>query len=270
MVKWYRLDKVFATNTQYTAEEDRFYVVKAIGTDVSDNVTVKVRGVPAGTINSYVAPLAKTSSNEFGPLNLKDKFIVIPPDSKFEFESTGSGNVRLIGLIGVLGPGESLPGEHQARYAAQGSRYVTVLSDSYSVGTDTAWPNGVEFEVYSLTPATIETYVLNDRIGVKIDNLSSSLTAGQVGIKFYLDSVALDVLGSTMGPHGLDAYFMQIPPTDSVNEEGYTLADNPITVEGDHNLIVKAKNISGGALSPATDTSITITLYAVAEYIRRT
>jgi len=270
MVKYYKLDKVYSANTEYIAEEDRFLVIKAIGTDITSDVTVKVRGVPAGTINSYVAPLTVSSSNKFGPLDLKALYIVIPPDSRFEFESSGSGNVRVVGLIGVLGPGEAMPAEYQSRYAAQGNHYVKVVSNSYSVGTDTDWSNGVEYEIYSVTPATIETYVFNDRFGVAVANLSSALTVGKIGIRMYLDSVALDVLGSNMGPHGLDAYVMQIPPTDSNNEAGFTLADNPVTVEGDHTISIKAKNISGSALSPTSGHSITVTLYAVVEYIRRT
>jgi hypothetical protein len=268
--KIYPLDRVLSANTVYEMEKDRYYVIKKIGTNISADVTPRVDGAPCGKIITDIAPLYKTSSNLLGPLDLGLKYIVVPPERKLDFYSTGSGKVRIIGDLVVLSPGEPMLSEHAARYAVQDKDYVTHLVGSYSVGTGVAWPDGVEYTVFSLTPATIEEYIFKGYAGVSIANLSAALAGGQVGIRFFLDGKPLDTLLPTPGPFGIDALSMPLPPTTGTEMTAFSLEAYPIDVLGDHTLEVKARNVSGGSLSPATGTSITITFRAIAQYMRKT
>ena len=270
MAKIYPLDKVLSANTVYEMEKDRYYVIRKVGTNISGDVIVRVDGVPCGKIIDVLAPLHKTSSNLLGPLDLGMKYIVVPPERKLDFYSTASGKVRVDGDLVVLAPGEPMLSEHAARYAVQGKDYITHLVGSYSVGTDVAWPNGVEYTVFSLTPATIEEYILKGFAGVSIANLSAALSEGQVGIRFFLDGVPFDNLLPSSGPFGIDALSMPLPPASGTEMTPFTLDAYPIDILGDHTLEVKARNISGGNLTPATGTSITITFRAIAQYMRKT
>jgi hypothetical protein len=268
VAKIYSLDKIVSTNTTYTMEEDRYFVIRQLGVGTTSDVTAKVDGVPCGTFISTVAPLHKTSSNLLGPIDLGRHFIVVPPERKLLLESTASADVRIKGDLVVLSPGESMLGEHADRYAVQGKKYLTYVSGSYSLGTDVAWADGVEYTVYSLTPATIEEYTFDDFVGVTIENLSAALSEGDVGIRFYLDGVPLDQLTSSPGQFG--ALSMPAPPADTTEEVPFTLERFPISVLGDHTFEIKARNTSGGSLSPTAGTSITITVYAIAEYLKKT
>ena len=269
MAKIYQLDKILVANTVYTMEADRYFVIKKLGTNVSADTVPKVDGVPCGKIIDVLAPLHKTTSNFLGPLDLGMKYIVVPPNRKLSFESTGSGKVRIIGDLVVLAPGENLLPEHAARYAVQGNDYITHLLGSYTIAGGASWPADVEYTVLSLTPATIEEYILKHFVGASIANLSAALAEGQVGIRFYLDGVPLDQIMSTPGQFGVDALSMPLPPAGSTEMLGFTLENYPIDLLGDHTLEIKARNTSGGALSPATGTNITITIRALANYLKK-
>ena len=104
---------------------------------------------------------------------------------------------------------------------------------------------------------------------MKVENLSVSLGHGYVGIRFFLDGVPLDQLTSSPGQFGIDARSMPVPPADSTEEIPFTLEGHPIHVLGDHTLSVKARNTSGGALSPTSGDSIIVTFYAIAKYLRK-
>jgi hypothetical protein len=265
----YKLDKILAANTVYTMEKDRYFVIKKLGTNVAADVTVKVDGTPCGKIIDVLAPMHRTTSNMLGPLDLGMKTIVVPPERQIVFESTGSGKVRVIGDLVVLYPGESILGEHLTRYGMQGKDYVTHVLGTYSIGTGVSWPDGVEYTVLTLTPSTIEEYIFKRFIGVSIANLSAALAEGQVGIRFFLDDTPMDILLPGTAQMGIDALSMPLPPTGTAEMTPFTLEEFPIDVLGDHTLTIKARNTSGGALSPATGTSITITVRAVAEYMRK-
>jgi len=45
-MKTYKLDKTIAVDTDYTAEMDKGYVIKKVGTSSSDIATLSVAGAP--------------------------------------------------------------------------------------------------------------------------------------------------------------------------------------------------------------------------------
>jgi hypothetical protein len=257
----YILKKILKTNTTYEMEKDRYYVIRKIGTDVSAKVTVKVDGIPVLDIFNTIAPIAKTSSNTLGPLDLGDFYIVVPPERKLLFESSGSGNVYIEGELVVLSPGESIPTEHLTRYNTYANRKITYLDTSVTVGT--SWPAGQEVKITDITPPTIEDWIFDGFAGVAISNLSTTQTFGQINIKFYYDGKPFDLLVATAGPHGIESLKMPLPPTDSAEKEGFSFKDKPIMAVGGHTLTVTAVNVSGSALSAATGQNITVRLVAI-------
>jgi len=269
MAKIYSLDKILTANTTYMMEKDRYFVIKSLGTNVSAPVVAKVDGAPCATVITDVAPLHKTTSNNLGPLDLGMKYIVVPPERQIKFETSGSGVVRVKGDLVVLAPGEAMLSEHSTRYGVQGKDYITFITGTYNVGTGTVWSAGTEYTVLSLTPATIEEYLLNNFVGVAVSNLSAALTEGQIGIRFFLDGVPLDQLLPGTAQLGVDALSMPLPPTGSAEQTPFKLDAYPIDVLGDHTFEIHAVNTSGGNLSPATGTSITVKVEAVAAYSRK-
>ena len=267
MVKYYKLDKIFVEGTTYQTPPDRFYIIRKVGTDSTSGAKLVVGGVSTGTLIATVAPLHKTSSNLLGPLDLGDLYYIVPPDKEFWIEGGGSDKMRLIGQIGVLAPGESVPSEFMGRYNAQGKHYVTYVQDSVSLGTDVAWGAGTEYEVYSLTPKTIELYRFNN---VFMASLSGgSFSEGDFAVRFFMDGTPLDILTSDPGKKGIDVLSMPHPPADSTEEIPFTFADLPIEVLGDHTFTVKGINVSGASKSPTSGSSWTLQITAIVEYLQK-
>ncbi|MEM4061109.1 MAG: hypothetical protein QXK11_11460, partial [Pyrobaculum sp.] len=155
----YFLRKIVPANTLIEMELDRYWVIERIGTNINDLVTIEVDGVPVAKIHGTLAPVAKTSSNLFGPVELKDLYIVVPPQRKFYARSASSGSVYVEGKLVVLSPGETIPTEHLARYNAYASRKLEYYDYSLTIGSTMA--AGREYTVASITPPAIEDHLLN-------------------------------------------------------------------------------------------------------------
>jgi hypothetical protein len=257
----YILKKVLKTNVTYEMEKDRYYVIRRIGTDVPAKVTVKVDGIPVLDIFNLIAPIARTSPNTLGPLGLNEYFIVVPPERKLLFESTGSGNVYIEGDLVVLSPGEAIPSEHLARYMAYATRKISYVDVSVTVGT--SWPAGQEVKVADLTPPTIEDWIFDGFAGVGVTGLGVARTYGQINLKLYYDGKPLDLLIDVAGPHGIETLKMPLPPTVATEMEPFTFKEKPIMLVGGHTLTVTAINVSGATLSAATGANIAVRFVAI-------
>jgi len=267
---YYKLDKTLEVGTTYETPPDRGYIIERVGTSDSSTLKLLVDGAPVLAVTTDLAPTAENSSNLFGPIELGEHYVVIPPNTKFSLDGTSGAKLRIMGKIFHLLPGESIPADLKARYDAQTKKYITYVEGSHAFSAGASWSAGQEVTLVELTPKTIEKYRLDDRIGVSVTGTSASLSAGQVGIRFYLDGKPLDMLTQDPGKYGLDAYFMPLPPSTSGVMKPYTLKDIPIEVLGDHTLKITAINVSGSDLAAAdSSTSITVTLKAIAKYERR-
>ena len=266
MVEYYKLDKIFLQGVNYQAPNDRFYVIRKIGTDQTADVYLKIDGVDTGAIISGIAPLHKISSNLLGLLSLADLFYVVPPNKIFSVEGPAGAKLRAVGEIGKLAPGEALPADFASRFTDQGKHYLTYLTGTASLGTDVAWTAGQELEILSLTPKTIEKYILNGYAGVTITG--DTVAEGDFSVRFYLEGVPLDILTSEPGKLGIDALSMPRPPADTTDEEAFSLADRKIEVLGDRTLRITAINVSGADKAPATGANWSVTLDVICEYIK--
>ena len=265
MVEYYKLDKILTVGTTYQMPPDRFYVIRKIGTDDTSAIKLVIDGVETGEITQAVAPIHKTSSYLFGPVDLGDLYYVVPPDKTFEVEGTASKHMRVIGQIGKLAPGEAMPSQHLARFNAQGKHYLAYVSDSLSFSASGTWAAGIEQELYSLTPKTVETYIFNNYVGIDVSG--DTFSAGDIGVRFFIDGTPLDMLTSDPGHKGLD--LLSFPAYDDVatNEVPFSLKDLPINVLGDHTFTIKLINNTGSTYTFSADT--TFTLYAITEYMQK-
>ncbi|MEM3988546.1 MAG: hypothetical protein QXZ22_08145 [Sulfolobales archaeon] len=259
----YVLKKVVPANTLVEMELDRYWVIERIGTNISDAVTIEVDGIPVVKIHSTIAPIARTNANLFGPVSLKDLYVVVPPQRKFYARSAGSGSVYVEGKLVVLAPGEAIPTEHLARYNAYASRKLEYYS--YTLNAGASLVAGREYTVASITPPAIEDHLMNRNAGVSIVNTASALTYGQVAVKLYYDGKPLDQIALDIKRHGIDVLKMPLPPTATAEFEGFSFSDLPILVSGGHTLEVKVVNVSGSDIAAASGQNITITFMAFYE-----
>ena len=256
----YYLKKILKTNTTYVMEKDRYYVIRKIGTDATSKVTAKVDGIPVADIFNIIAPINRSGSNELGPKDLGDYFIVVPPERQLLFEGPSGANVYIEGDLVVLSPGETIPTEHLARYNAYANRKITYVDVSAVVGS--SWAAGQEVKISDLNPPAIEDWIFDDFAGVSVSGLASAQTYNQINIKMYYDGKPLDLLLTIAGPHGIETLKMPLPPSNTTEKEAFTFKDKPITVVGGHTLTLTAINVSGSALSAATGANIAVRFVA--------
>lgn len=267
MVRFVKLDKVIKEGTTYEMGNNEFLIIKKIGTDSTSGAQLVIDGIPLGTITSTVAPLKKDSTNGLGLLDLEELYYVVPPAKKYWVEGGGSDKVRIVGLIGKLSMGESMPSEYEARFARQHKEYKTYVTGSLSLGTDVAFTAGAEQEVYSVTPATTEKYIFDDIVMMSVSG--GTVDWGYFSTRFYKQGEPIDVLVSSEGTLGIDVLALPSPPTTIDYEEPFTLRDAPIVVEGDESFSVKVINVSGSDLAPTTGSSWTFNFTAIVRYNKK-
>ncbi|MBW2675797.1 MAG: hypothetical protein JRD89_20720, partial [Deltaproteobacteria bacterium] len=143
----------------------------------------------------------------------------------------------------------------------QGKKFITYQTGTHTAAGAGTWEADVAYEIYSLTPKTIETFRFANVLGVTVGG--ATIAEGDVGIQFKLDGRPLDILTTGPGPKGIDALSMPMPPADTTEEVAFSLASRPLEVQGDHTFSIEAINVSGGDIS-YTDLDIDFT--AVVEY----
>jgi hypothetical protein len=263
-MKLLELRKVFATNTDYRAQPNAFFVFKYLGTDVAID-SVEVEGRKTTPLDSTLAPQYTTGSNLFGPEDLEDLYLVVPPNHRFRFNSTASGKVVAYGTIGLLGIGEGLPADLVNRFNNITYSYKKPLTFTKTLAVNQSIPTGGEVEIGTLTPTSIERYIFNDIVGFTSLNTGTP-APGRIAIRFYYDETPLDIIDTGMGHLGIDSFEVPLPPTTSTVMDAFSLRDYPIVVEPNHTLKITAVNISGSPITPPSGQAITLTVKALTRY----
>jgi len=259
-----KLHKVLDCEVEYEQEVNRLYVIRSIGCSTTTTQTLFIDGKQLTPVDSTYAPMRATDNNRWGPLDLKDCFLVIPPKYKFKVVGSPGEKVVIDGEVHLYSPGEAVETDLMTRFSNQHLKYLSVAKLSKSLGADVAWKKDQEILIGSVTPPTNEKYTFNHLIGVKFSNMS--VTDGAVGVRLKLDGVPLDILGTGAGRKGIDAMAIPWPPTDTTQQQPIMLDKQPIVVEPDHTLEVCAVNTSGADISPPAGTSIVID--AVLVYVK--
>jgi len=263
----FALDLVLIEGKDYLTPERVGLVVNQIGTDKEEEVLLEIADKPTGAITTRVAPLHSVSGNVLPLLNLGRLYYVIPPDTRFKVRGPSGAKLRIKGTIQKLAPGEDMPAALMTRYYAQPDNYLTRVYGRYSHGTDVTLAADAEVEIFSLTPKTIETYRFASIAEASVENYTP--TEGALGIRFLLDGAYLDTILEVTKTGGVDILSMPRPPATTTNMQPFSLAETPIEVLGDHTISVRARNISGAAISPATGTSLIFHVEGVAEFQRK-
>ena len=262
---WY-LDRTFDLNTEYELDDRLAMVIKFIGTDVSDEITPYLDNKPLISFHGDMAPINFTDSNMLGMLDLGDYFLVIPPDTPFEFASSSSGKVRVKGELWILDPGENIPSNFYQRIKEAMYKGISYYKNSVQLGTDTPFTTSDEITLATIEPSKLEKYTFDDILMIKVENVSGGVTYGQIGILFYLDDQPIEFIESNNPKRGIDVMAFPYPPNQDNGWYPFTLKDTPIQLTEGHKWKITAINVSGADLSPPSGSSITFTVFAKMKY----
>lgn len=265
-MKKYKLDKLFDTDTEYRTEARTCYVIKGLGTNDTAEVTTYIDKKEVTHITALGGPLHTINSNLNKPMALDDLFLVVPPDTTIKFDGTAAKLVRAVGDLYRLDVGEGLAADLLSRFGAQHNHYRTLI-----IGTNTTVTNaladGGEDEVYKFSPSTPEKYLLRSLEMVQeVTAGDPAETEGDIAVMHYLDDIPQDVEASTEGYLGVGRYSMPAPPAETTENIPFDRKDNPVEILGDHNLSIRVRNVSGGALFGTT--AAVYKYHAVADYTK--
>jgi len=262
---WY-LDRTFDLNTEYRLDKRLGMIIKLIGTNVSDEVTLYVDNKPLIPFHGDMAPITFNDDNMLGMLDLGDYYFVIPPDTPFKFESSSSGKVRVKGELWILDPNEDLPSNAYARLREAYYKGIYYYKHSASLGTNVTFSTTDEVTLAEIEPSKLEKYLFDDILMIKVENISGGIDYGMIGILFYLDGQPIEFIEDNNPKRGIDIMAFPYPPSQTNGWYPFTLKQTPIELTEGHKWKITAINISGSDISPTTDTSITFTVFAKMKY----
>lgn len=260
-MKVVKLKKTYSTNTDYKTGIYDALIIERIGASVDVSV-IKIDGREIAGIDSVLQPTRKHSDNLFGPFDLKDLYLVIPPSKPFRFESSASGKVVVEGKHIILEPGEGVPSDVVSRYGNQDKTYYTPFTLSTTLPANASIAPGASVKIGELVPSRIERYIFDNIAGFSITNYNLN-DYGILALRFVYDGRVLDSLETTVGPAGIDAFEMPLPPRTTTNMEPFSFEEFPLVVEPNHKLEIYAVNISGSSISPPSGQSLTLTFEAM-------
>jgi len=269
MAKIVPLDKIIVQGAEVRTDEREVWIIRKLGTNSTSVGTLKIDRKPTTQISSTVAPLHRTSSNFMGPLDLGSLYNVVLPQTYVDWDGASGSKLRVIGSKVILDPGEAVEAGLKTRFDMQFKDYLVTIEGTYSHGTDTPWPADLDREVIGLTPKTTEEYHFNNVIMASVANVSGGVSEGDWAIWPWLEGSPLEYIYGAGVKKGIDVLSMPRPPAENTEMAPFTLADHPIIVLGDQTLSIRAINTSGASKSPTTGASITVTVTAVARYIRK-
>ena len=264
MAKLWYLDRTLDLNTDYRLDKRIAFIVRKVGTNVSDEITLYVDNKPCIPFHGDFAPINYTDENMLGMLDLGDFYFVIPPDTPFKWSSGSSGKVRILGELWMLEPNESLPSEYNARLKEQMWRGISYKKNSVST-SGTTWSADEDIVLITLEPGVLEKFVLDDIIMIKFSN--ANIDFGQIGVYFELDDVPLEYIYEQGAKFGIDVKAFPYPPNQTNGWYPFTLKNTPFTLTYGHKLKIIARNVSGSDISSADGTNpITIDILVKMKY----
>jgi len=260
MVTTYILDKVLDEDTEYEAESDKLFVIRKVGTNSTTKATLTVAGGPGLETIQEIARMQPSHLERYGLMDLGDLYIVVPPDKKFSFSGESGSKMRIMGEIVELGPGEPIPAGLSARFDEQTKKFWSYLRASFGRGTDQTWPADEENAVIDEDVPAGERWLLDHVFYADIANLAAAHAAGDWSLRFYVNDKPLDLISKDMADPGIDLWGLDYRYDTVDYHDLKSLCAMPILLEPGRNLKVKARNVSGADKTPATGTSITVTV----------
>jgi len=225
----YALDKIFAVDTDYRAESDKAYVIRKAGTDSATKAVVSVAGAPCLEIFEPVAPLTMNKNNLLGPLDLDPLIVVVPPAKVLRFSGAAGSQLRCIGEILELAPGEVLPTNLLARYGERAEKFITYQTGSVTKAAGATWTAGDESDVITVTVPAGEKWMLK-RLYMGEARLDDGTPVPRGYSRIYVDDKPYDLLDTAMGPKGICGSGAPHPPRIAFNTTLLTSAMQPFTL----------------------------------------
>jgi len=248
--KWI-LDKALKVGTLYRCESDKYLVIRNAGTNSTTKATLKVEGAPVLETVDVLAKLADRDVERFPPFNLKDCFIVVPPDKTIEVEGESGKAMRIVGELWNLAPGEVVPSAMMARYSEQPKKYYTYQSGIGGIGEAATWADGVEHDVIDFTAPAGEKHTFARMAYVKRTGVIADDTIGAVAIRIYVNDRPLDAHDPAKLPLGVDTIRGHLYADTTNYYYPCSFEEMPIVLQPGHKLTIKARNISGAAITTA-------------------
>jgi len=266
MAKYFNVDLILKQGSEYETPKRVGLVINKVGTNATTKGHLEIDEKPVGDIVDVVSPLHKTSSNLMGPLELGGLFLVVPPETKIIWEGPSGTKCRCIGRQVLLAPGEAMPADLMARFAAQAKHYMTYIEKTYSHGTDVKLVADAEVSVLEYTPRAVERLNCAYPFMASVSNYTPS--EADLAVRFYYENVPQDRLLEKTKIAGFDILSCPRPPADTTEQVPASLAATPIVVEPERTLKAVVRNIKGADISPATGTSLTFTITMLVEYAK--
>ncbi|MEM2567336.1 MAG: hypothetical protein QXH20_02550 [Candidatus Bathyarchaeia archaeon] len=264
----YKLKKTLLAGTRYTAEPDKLFVVKKVGTNSTTAfASLDVAGVKCLEIVQELARLNPTQFIWYDLYELGDYYIVVPPSKEFGFAGDSGSKMLIEGDVVELAPGEPIPAVLSTRFAEQGKKYIKVQRGTYNHGTGVAWAADYEATVLSLTCGAGERHIFDSKLYFDLANQSAVHAAGDWALRLYYQDKPLDILKADMGKYGIDVW--DIFWNDGTNYYRYPwdMSEMPIQLEPGRTLKVNLRNVSGASKSPATGTALIATVALIDKYL---
>jgi hypothetical protein len=249
MPEKYLLDKVLKTGVLYRAEDDKYFVVDAAGTNSTSKGVLTVDGSTVLELVDKIAKLQPKDTDRFGPLTLGKNSIVIPPKKPFTFTGSAGSVLRVSGSLMVLAPGEGIPTPHLARFTEQAKKYYTYETGINGIGASASWAADAEFTVIDITCPPGERWTFDRYMQVRRTGVIADDTAGVIALKFYLNDKPLDIIDPALCPRGIDTLTGHYYADTTSYYIPVDLSEMPIVLEPGRNLKIKAVNISGAAIN---------------------
>lgn len=275
------LDTMVDGDTTLQIDSTQALRITGIGTDTGSAVTPSINGDALGDIVQEVGNIHVGATEEQGLLRLGNPpnaqtnpevedspamepfgpnlYYYAPPDATLSFDATSSDLVRLQGqrLDGVDSRFESSADE--TRFREQGEYHYTFEEGDTDVSEEIA--DDTTATVHTISPATDERIEV---VGAQMMSQSStgsySTTEDEIGVFFDLDGQRMPGQFADDSLFLVDFTTMPRPPDDSSEQVGFVYdhygpSMMPLTVQGDQDLDINIRNVSGGSLGTSTETS---------------
>ena len=250
MAKKFPLDVILEEGDEYETGAREALVIREIGTNAATETSpanLKIDNKPLGSITQTLSPISKINTLFLGLLNLGKLFYAVPPETSIAVDGPTGLEIRCVGELLKLAPGEVLPTDLMARFNAQPNHYLTFEYGTVDWSAGKTFADKEEVEVISLTPKTIERVIFNGLVEAKCPDWARAMH--EIGLRFYLDNAPLDFLLEKTPIGGIDLYNTPYPPKEDVDHRAFSLAGFPIAVEGDHTISIRQRNIKGADIA---------------------
>lgn len=283
------LDTFVDGDASVTIDSTQALRITAIGTDRGTSLTPEVNGDDLGAVVTEIGDIHPRNTAEQGLLQLgtppsadtdvvypygpnrqpygPDLYYYVPPDATLSFDGASGDLIRLQGqrIDGVTGRFET--SADQTRFEQQGEYHYTFEEGTVSVSEQ--FSDGDTATVHTVSPATDEKI---DVVGPQmLEQTSGSLTSSndEVGVFWELDGQRFPSQFADDELFMVDFQNMERPADDTADAvpfvwQNYGPSMQPLSVQGDQDLDVNIRNVSGGALgSGGESTTFTYTAQVV-------